>query len=453
MGWPVRLFALLGLAVLLSLLLPGRPAAAQATHIDLLRVRGVIDPAMASYIERGIAQAEDNGAQAVIIEMDTPGGLMDSMRVITQRIIAARLPVVVYVAPQGARAASAGVFITMASHVAAMAPNTNIGAAHPVDLGGQGSDQTMLDKATNDAVASIRSMAERRGRNADWAERSVRDSISATEQDALKQRVVDLLADNTTSLLEKIDGREVELAGGKVTLHTAGAAVQVDEMNLLEEFLHTISNPNIAYVLMILGVYGLIYELASPGAILPGVIGVIALLLAFYSLGTLPINYAGLGLIFFAIVMFIADAFVTSHGVLTMGGLVALTLGSAMLVNSPSPTGSVAWPVIGGVVLATGGFFFFVVERVIKARRQPAVTGREGLLHSVAFARTDLQPEGFVFLQGELWRARAEDGPIPRGAKVKVLRQDGLTLYVQPADGAVSDARIPDANQQQHQEE
>ncbi|MCL4535886.1 MAG: nodulation protein NfeD [Bacteroidetes bacterium] len=429
-----RLPLLLGLLVLLGLL--AATVQAQDNHVDLLQIRGTIDPAMADYIDRGIAQAEGDGAQAVIIEMDTPGGLMDSMREITQRIISARVPVVVYVSPQGARAASAGVFITMAAHVAAMAPNTNIGAAHPVELGGPGvpggqsPDNTLLEKITNDAVASIRSMAQRRGRNADWAERSVRESISHTEQQALNDHVVDLLADDMPGLLRQLDGREVTLAGGKTTLRTADATVRRVDMSLLEDFLHTISNPNIAYILLILGIYGLIYELASPGAILPGVIGVISLLLAFYALGTLPVNYVGLGLIFFAIVMFIADVLVTSHGVLTGGGLIALTLGSLMLFNSPSSGVSVAWPVIAGVVLATGGFFFFVIAKVIRARLQPAMTGREELLQATGVARTDLSPQGYVFLQGELWKAVSEDGNIPKGTSVKVLSEKGLTLYV-----------------------
>ncbi len=427
-GW--ALLILLGLALSIGLF-PSGPAAAANSHIDVLRVRGIIDPAMAGYIERGISQAEADGAAAVVIELDTPGGLMDSMREITQRIISSQVPVVMYVAPPGARAASAGVFITYAAHIAAMAPNTNIGAAHPVDLGGQQQDQTMVDKATNDAVAAIRSLAERRGRNADWAERAVRESISATEQDALRQNVVNLIADNRDALLQRLDGREVELATGRVTIHTAGAAVRVLDMNLIESFLHTISNPNIAYILLMVGVYGLIYELASPGAIFPGVVGVISLLLAFYSLGTLPVNYVGLGLIFFAVAMFIGEAFITSHGLLTIGGVVALALGSVMLINVPSPYGTVAWPVIAGVVLATAGFFFFVVVAILRVRLRPVTTGQEAIAHAHAVARTDLAPEGYVFLEGELWRARAENGSIPKGSIVRVVRQEGLTLFVE----------------------
>jgi membrane-bound serine protease (ClpP class) len=405
-------------------------AASGGDHISVLTLRGIINPVTAGYVIRGIEQAEQEGAVALIIEMDTPGGLMESMREITQRILAARIPVVVYVSPPGARAASAGAFIMMASHVAAMAPHTNIGAAHPVELG-QGADGgASLDKATNDAVASIRSTAERRGRNPDWAEKAVRDSISATEREAKEARVVEILADDLPDLLRQLDGRQVTVASGPVTIHSKDVPLRRTEMSFIEQFLHTISNPNIALILMMLGTYGLIYELANPGQIFPGVVGVIAILMGLYSLGTLPINYVGLGLIIFAIAAFVMELFITSHGVLTVGGLVALTLGSMMLVSTPTTYLSVAWPVIAGIILTTGVFMFIGVTAVIRARRRPVVTGAEALAQAIGVARTDLKPEGFVFLGGELWSAISEEGDIPRGEKVRVINEDGLKLRV-----------------------
>jgi membrane-bound serine protease (ClpP class) len=445
-GIPSHLFLRLAVLCLLAATLPAllstpssaAPSTASLSltagdHVLALPLRGVINPVTAGYIARCIDQAEQEQAAALIIEMDTPGGLMESMRDISQRILAARVPVVVYVSPPGARAASAGVFITMASHVAAMAPHTNIGAAHPVGLGQGDSDKASLDKATNDAVASIRSTAALRGRNPDWAERAVRDSISATEQEAKDAGVVEIIASDMPDLLRQLDGRPVSLATGPATLRTNGVTIRRLEMTFIEDFLLTISNPNIALILMMLGTYGLIYELASPGQILPGVVGGIAILLGLYSLGTLPSNYAALGLIVFAMLLFAAEVFVTSHGVLAVGGLVALILGSMMLVNAPAPYMAVAWPVMAGIVLVTGGFMYIVVNGVVRSRRRPVVTGVEALPHAIAVARTDLQPEGFVYLQGELWSAIADDGDIPKGTRVEVVDRENLKLRVRRA--------------------
>ncbi|MCL5074639.1 MAG: nodulation protein NfeD [Chloroflexi bacterium] len=425
----LRLFLIL--LGLLGLLIPAR-GSAEENQVDVLSVKGVINPIVAGYIGRGINTAERDGAQCLVIELDTPGGLDVSMREIIQAIVRARVPVVAYVAPAGARAASAGTFIVMAAHIAAMAPNTNIGAAHPVSISGE-VDKTMAEKVTNDAVALIKGLAEQRGRNAAWAEQAVRQSVSVTAKEALDLRVIDLTADDLTALLNKIDGREVILPQGSVTLHMRGARLNWIEMNFIENLLHTISDPNIAYILLILGINGLIFELANPGAIFPGVIGAICLILAFLALGTLPLSHTGLALIILAFVLFVTDLFVTAHGILTAGGIVALLLGSLLLINSPAPYIAISTNVIIAVVGFTGLFFAFVIGKVIRAQRQRAVTGYEGLVGARGVARTDLKPEGVVFVQGEHWEALSEEGEIGRGAPVQVVGVKGLKVIVRKA--------------------
>ena len=430
------------IALGLALLALAPAGAAPTRRVDVLRARGVINPIMAGYVTRGIDRGEADGAEAVVVELDTPGGLDTSMREIIQAILDSDVPVVVYVSPPGGRAASAGLFITMAAHVAAMAPSTNIGSAHPVSIGGGGiagqeqppPDQTMTDKVTNDAVALIKGLAQRRGRNADWAERAVRESVNVTDAEALRLGVVDLVADDLPSLLAQLDGREVVLARGSRTLHTASAAVEVVDLGFVERFLHLISDPNIAYILLTVGVYGLIYELASPGAILPGVAGVLALVLAFFSLGMLPINYAGLALILFGFALMVAEVlFVPGVGALAAGGVVSLLLGSALLLSGAPGYLSLSPWVIGSVVATTAGFFLIVLRGVVRTYRRPPSTGVSGLLGSEGVARTDLSPEGMVFVQGELWRARVKDGSIPRGARVEVMAVEGLSLVVRRA--------------------
>lgn len=441
--WGHKLAALLVLlAGLAGLALDsGAAAQAEAPRVAVMQLKGVINPVVAQYLARGISTAQREGAVALVIQLDTPGGLESSMREINQVIINSPVPVVVYVAPPGARAASAGLFIAMAAHVAAMAPGTNIGSATPVTLGGPqgtgGNDDAMRRKVTNDAAAYIRGLANQRGRNAEWAEKAVREAVNASAKEALDLRVVDLLADDLPSLLRALDGREVSLASGKVVLRTQGAQLLRLEMNPFERLLHTISDPTIAYILLIVGINGLIYELASPGAILPGVVGVIALLLAFYALGTLPVNLAGLALIILAFGLLLAELKVQSHGILTVGGIVSLLLGSVMLINPDTPYLGISPVAIATVVLFTAGFFALALEAVVRAHRRKVDTGREGLVGALAEARTDLDPTGMVFVHGERWMARSEGNPVSAGQWVRVTQVEGLRLTVRPEPLAV----------------
>ncbi|MHB0869972.1 MAG: NfeD family protein [Chloroflexota bacterium] len=414
------------------------PAAssAQGDHVAVVPVRGIINPVMASYVERAIGDAEEQGAAAVVLEMDTPGGLDSSMRAIIQRIIASKVPVIVYVAPPGARAGSAGVYITYSAHVAAMSPNTNIGSAHPVAVGEGGEQQmsdTMQEKVTNDAVAYIKGLAQSRGRNVEWAEKAVRESVNVTAQEALSLKVIDLVADNLSSLLDRVDGKEVELSSGKTTLKTRDLPIRRVEMSPFENLLHVISDPTIAYILLSLGTMGLIFELSSPGAILPGVVGGICLLFALFGLGTLPINIAGLLLIGFAFLLFVADIFAPTHGVLTAGGTISFVLGSMMLVNTQNaPFLAISYSAIAAVSLGLTAFFAFVVGAVVRSRRRRPTTGQEGLMGHVGKAKTGLDPGGMVFLEGELWKAISDSGTIAEGELVEVAGTQGLTLVVRP---------------------
>lgn len=433
MSWCHRL----RLAWVLCLLLGAVSLAGAASdrRVDVLEVRGPITPTIANYIERGIDQAERDGSTAVVIQLDTPGGLDDAMRRIMQRIIASKVPVVVYVYPSGGRAASAGMFITQAAHVAAMAPDTNIGSAHPVSLGGQAPDSTMTEKIVNDAVAIVRSVAQTRGRNADWAEQAVRQSVNVPARAALELRAIDLVATDYPALLEALDGRQVQLADGPVTLRTANAELRQLPMSWPERIIQTISDPNVAYLLMTIGMYGLIYELANPGTWLPGTIGAIALVVGLYALGTLPVNWAALALIGLAFALFLADIFVAAnHGGLTAAGVVTLTLGSLFLFSGGDPEMRVSPWVVGGVVLGTGGFFLVVAGAVYGSRQRRPAVGVEALLGQVATVQRELAPEGQVRVAGELWRARLSGGApaVPRGDRVEVVGIDGLTLTVQP---------------------
>jgi membrane-bound serine protease (ClpP class) len=383
-----RLFTLISIVlIIVGLCLPAfaqeeQPAAQKAEpsepqkRVLVITVEGIINPVSSEFITKAVERANDKNYEALVIELDTPGGLMDSMRDIIKSMISSEVPVVVYVAPSGARAASAGVFITMAAHIAAMAPQTNIGAAHPVSGGGGEMSETMTEKVTNDAVAYIRSLAEEHGRNADWAEDAVRKSISAPEQEALKKHVIDLVSDNLDDLLTAIDGRTVKTVLGTRTLHTKGAAVDREEMGLRHRILDLISNPNVAYILMILGFYGLFFEMTNPGSIFPGVIGGICLILAFYAFQSLPVNYAGLLLILLAIILFILEIKVTSYGALTIGGIISMTLGSIMLFESGGPFMRLSLNVIVTTVGVTVAFFFVVVRLAVKAQmRKPARRG------------------------------------------------------------------------------
>lgn len=427
---PMRKIWLLQLVLNLFLFLPLSVFSEDSRHVDVIRVEGVINPVMASYVERGISAAERDGSTALVIEMNTPGGLDSSMRAIISRIISAKVPVIVYISPSGSRAASAGAFIATASHIAAMAPQTSIGSAHPVSMGEQQADATMMEKVTNDAVSYIKGLAEKRGRNVEWAEKMVRESANATESEALKLNAIDVVAEDIPSLLAQIDGREVEVSGDKISLQTEGARADRLDMNFIENVLHTISDPNIAYILMILGINGLIFELANPGSILPGVVGGICLLLAFFALGMLPVNVAGLALIGLAFLLFLAEIKVQSNGLLLAGGVLSLLLGSMILFNSAAPYMAIPWVTIATVVIATSAFFIFVVGKAAAALRRRAAMGREALVGAVAQARTDLDPAGVVFFDGERWNAVALDGPIKKGESVRVVERQGYRLVV-----------------------
>jgi len=427
MRWSI---AFLGLAAV-ALLWPVPISAGSeggARPVLVIRVEGVIAPSSADYIISAIKRADRELAQALVIELDTPGGLDLSMRSIIKEMLSAERPTVVYVSPSGARAASAGAFITLAAHVAAMAPGTNIGAAHPVNMGGQ-MDKEMNKKVTNDAAAYIRTIAERRGRNIQWAEDAVRKSVSATEKEALKLKVIDLVSEKLDDLLVAIDGLAVTTASGKVTLRTKGAEVKRIEMGLGDKVLKVISDPTIAYLLMMLGLAGLYFELSTPGAILPGILGGICLILAFYAFQTLPINYAGLLLILLAIVLFIAEVKVASHGLLAAGGITAMILGSLMLIKSSEPFMRISLAAILATTGATAAFFIFMVTMALKTQRQKTTTGVEGLIGQVGTARTPLRPEGRIFVGGELWSARCEEGA-ETGDKVRVQAVKGLMLMV-----------------------
>lgn len=427
----LRLLLLTGWLVA-ALLTSGVQAA--TPDIVVMRVEGVINPVIADYVKSGLEHAEDVNASACIIEIDTPGGLDDSMREIIQEILNSEVPVVVYVSPSGARAASAGTYITLAAHVAAMAQNTVIGAATPVSIGEEGevamSDE-MKAKVINDAAAYIRGLAETHGRNADWAERAVREGISATEEECLELGVIDMTAPDLETLIAQLDGRGVTMVnGGLVTLQTAGAGIERFELNWVEDFLHVISDPNIAYVLLSLAMLGIFVEISNPGLVFPGVVGGICGILAFYSLGQLPVNWAGVLLIILAFGLFVGEVLTTSFGLFTAGGVVALVLGGLFLFKGASPVFKVDWWLIAIVTIIIATLFAFVVSRVVWAHRRQATTGREELVGKKATVRTAIDPEGTVFFKGELWNAVSEQGRLAPGEEVIITGADGLVLQV-----------------------
>jgi membrane-bound serine protease (ClpP class) len=430
---PARVVLVVALLAALSLALAMPPVSSAApAPVATIEIEGVINPVTLRLVNIAIDRAQAERVQALIILLDTPGGLERSMRAIVQRMMNADVPVVVYVAPTGARAASAGVFITMAAHVAAMAPATNIGAASPVAMGGN-ADKTMMKKVENDAAAFIRTVALDRGRNADWAEKAVREAVAITERDALKLKVIDLIADSVPDLLEKIDGRTVRLPKGPVTLATKGAPVRPLEIGFRDKFLNIITEPNVAYVLMMLGMLGLFFELSNPGVILPGVIGGISLILAFFAFQSLPINYAGLLLILFGVVLLIAEIKIVSHGILAIGGIVSMSLGSLMLYDAPEVGFRVSWWVIAPTVASTAGLFLFVVAAGVRALGRPPTMGAEGLVGRIATARERLAPEGHVTVSGEIWRAVVDGEPVEPGEQVRIVAVEGLTLKVAKA--------------------
>ncbi len=425
------LLVLIGLLLVASIAVRAQAA---SPNIDVVTVKGTINPVLVDYIARGIDQAEADGAQALIIQLDTPGGLDTAMRDIIQKMVNSKVPVVVYVAPSGARAASAGVFITIAAHVAAMAPNTAIGAAHPVSIGSEGETQmsdAMQEKVLNDAAAYIRSRAQSHGRNMEWAEKAVRESVSATEQEALQLKVIDMVAPDLPSLITQLDGRQVTMLDGRVlTLQTRGNVVNRIGMQWIENFLYTIADPNIAYLLLSLGSLGIMVEIFSPGLIFPGVVGAISLLLAFYALGVLSVNYAGVLLILLAFGLFVAEAFTVGFGLLFAGGITSLIIGSLILFKGAPTVFRVDPWLIAVIVIIFAGLFAFVIDRVIIAHRRQAGTGKEELVGRTAVVRVPLDPEGTVALEGELWSATSDAGPVERGEEVTITKVEGLKLRV-----------------------
>ena len=428
--------ALIGLSLVVAFFLSSPLALAQhGEHVDVITVKGVIDPFTAQYVGRGIDIAQEDGAQCLIVQLDTPGGSDVPMRDIVQKMLNSSVPTVVYVSPGGARAGSAGVFITLAANVAAMAPGTNIGAAHPVAMTGTELTETMEEKATSDAAAYVRAIAEERGRNAEWAEKAVRESASIIAREAVEYQVVDLIADDLTDLLDKIDGREVTTAAGPVTLRTRGAPIRTIGMNFAENFLHVIVDPNIAYLLLSIGTLALVAEFYHPGAILPGVTGAICLILAFVAFGSLPVNWGGVALIVLAVVLFIVDIKVAGF-MLSVGGAIAFVLGSLMLFSPfapPSPTMprlTVSWPLIALMTASITSFFLFAVSAGIRAQRARAASGIESMIGATGTATSDLDPWGTVQVGSELWSAIAEEGPIRKGEQVRVVDTEGVRLNV-----------------------
>jgi membrane-bound serine protease (ClpP class) len=398
-------------------------------EVMVITVNGVINPVASEYIGKSIKKANEKKVEALIIELDTPGGLDTSMRSIVKDIIGSEVPVVVFVSPSGSRAASAGVFITLSAHVAAMAPGTNIGAAHPVGIG-EKMDKVMAEKVTNDAAAYIKSLAERNGRNAKWAEDAVRKSISATEEEALKEKVIDIVSKDLNSLLSDIDGRKVRTVMGEKVLKTAKANVIREEMGLRHKILNLISDPNIAYILMLLGFYGLFFELTNPGSIFPGVIGGLCLILAFYAFQILPVNYAGLLLILLAIILFILEVKIVSHGVLTIGGIIAMVIGSLMLFESPAPFMKLSLYTILPTTIITAIFFTVTLGLAFKAYKRKPVTGSEGLIGLEGVANTDITKDGgMVLLHGERWAAYSDE-PVLKGERITVEAVSGLKVKV-----------------------
>lgn len=398
-------------------------------EVIVITVDGVINPVSAEYIGKSIKKANEKKAEALIIELDTPGGLDTSMRIIVKDIIGSEVPVVVYVSPSGSRAASAGVFITLAAHIAAMAPGTNIGAAHPVGIG-EKMDKVMAEKATNDAAAYIKSLAARTGRNAKWAEDAVRKSISATEEEAFKEKVIDLVSKDLNSLLSDIDSRKVRTIMGEKVLMTAKANVVREETGIRHKILNLISDPNIAYILMLLGFYGLFFELTNPGTLFPGVMGGICLILAFYAFQTLPVNYAGLLLIILAIILFILEVKIISHGVLTIGGIIAMIIGSLMLFESPAPFMKLSLSIILPAVIITTLFFTLTFGLAFKAYRRKPITGSEGLVGVNGITDTDITKNGgMVLLHGERWAAYSDE-PVSKGEKIIIEAVSGLRVKV-----------------------
>jgi membrane-bound serine protease (ClpP class) len=420
---------------LAALLLAGSASvlfSASTSQVEMIKITGgTINPVSADFIINAIDQAEDNQAQCLIIELDTPGGLIAATQDIVKKILAAKVPVVVFVYPSGAGAVSAGMSITIAAHVAVMSPGTNIGAAHPVGMGKTDSADVGIQKATNWWATFNRSIADKRGRNSDWVEKAVRQSESITETQALEMKVIDFICPDLDSLLLVLDGKTVTVDTGAVTMKTKDARLIRQEMNWRSKILDMISNPSIAYILLMLGILGMYFEFSNPGAILPGVLGGIFLILAFFAMQQLPINVAGILLILFATLLFILEVKVASYGILTIGGIISMLLGSLMLFKStPSLAIHLPLSIILAVTLATSAFFIFAISMALRTHRQKVTTGKEGILNEIGVAVTNIDPEGEVKIHGEYWQAFSQQ-KIKKNDKVKVIDVDGLKLIVE----------------------
>ena len=448
---PVYLSCLVILVLLSTGLLLKAEEITTPANIRVVRVAGIINPVLADFISVELDTANNGNARAFLIELDTPGGLDSSMRVIIQKILASKIPVIVYVYPSGARAASAGALITLAADFAAMAPGTNIGAAHPVSIGigGTGDNEqgnTVMEKVVNDAVAYARSLAEQRGRNRDWAEQIVRDSISTAAQEALELKAIDLIAADEQELLKKLDDRTYLRNGKARKLVTRGAVLSYAEMTWRQEIFNTLSDPNVAYMLLMLGILGIFFEISQPGVILPGAIGSLALLLAFLGFQTLPVNYIGVLLILLAIILFILEIKVVSYGMLTVGGLIALTFGSLILVDSPEPYLQISRSVIAATVLICASVISLVLFFVVRVQKTRFVSGLEGMIGERGQAVTALDPRGRVYVHGEYWDAHAEE-TIASGSEIEIVRSEAnLKLLVRAVkdNSTVSTAKEKD---------
>lgn len=404
--------------------------------VVLLDVDGAIGPAAESYIEHGINSAAQSNAVLIILRLDTPGGLETSMRGINKAILASSIPVVTYVAPEGARAASAGTFILYASHVAAMAPGTNLGAASPVSINeasptGNTSNlpDTMTKKSTNDAAAYIRSLAELRGRNADWGEKAVRAAVSLSAEEALKIHVIDVIANNIPDLLQKINGRIIKMPKNTETLETSGLTIEPMKPDWRYQFLSIITDPSIAYMLLLIGIYGLFFEFYNPGFVLPGVAGAICLLLALYAFELLPINYVGFALLLLGLAFMVIEVYIASFGVLGLGGLIAFIVGSVFLLDTNAPGFSIAWQLILAMSLVTVAFFLLIFNLAIRSMRQKVVTGREALIGSEGLVLEYNEHYCLVRIKGEIWQAKS-DTPLHPGQKISVIDVSNLVLNV-----------------------
>ncbi|MFH1824543.1 MAG: nodulation protein NfeD [Candidatus Firestonebacteria bacterium] len=400
-----------------------------AKQVIVLQFSGVINPMASEYIVRGISTAEKEKAECVIIQMDTPGGLDTSMRSIVQKILDSEIPVVVHVYPKGARSASAGLFIAMASDYIVMSSETNLGAAHPVDISGK----TASEKITNDAAAYIRTLAKNKGRDEKWAEKAVRESVSITEAEALDKKIIDAIADDIHSLIVKLDGQKIKRLKGEVILNLKDAEIKYVKMSKREGLFHVLGDPNVAYVLFMIGLYGLIYELAAPGIGLAGIAGTICILLALVSFGSLPINYAGVALIILAVVLFILEIKAMTHGVLATGGAVSLFIGSLLMFNPMVPYFRISLTVVITMLVLTVGFFAFIISIGIASLKGKVVTGISSLIHSIGEVKVGIDPEGIVFVNNEDWSAVSNTGePIKKGEEVKVISVEGVKLVVEP---------------------